>query len=143
MRSAPPVQLALVLLGFMALAWPLIRLTSSSSAVAMVVPVVVAVGHTSCHLRVSYAHQPTELSVALGEQVLTGSPEPGGVTELTVDLPVGKDGLELSLSAHWPAGTPRTAVTVDVEPDGLDSQSQTRWTDQASMAEVLLFTWPQ
>lgn len=142
MRSSPPVQLAFVVLGFLVLAWPLIQLTSTRpTVVAAVVQTVAQAATTPCLLRVSYAHPPQSLSVRLGEKLLLSAVEPGGLSEIQAQLPLAKDGLELTLAAQWPAGTPRTALTVELEPDGLDASSQTRWSDTGEMNEVLLYEW--
>jgi len=61
--------------------------------------------------------------------------------EVTTDLSIAKDGIDLQLKAAWPTGTPDTAVTLDVEPDGLDSQSQTRWSVGPHLEEVIPFLW--
>jgi hypothetical protein len=143
MRSSPPVQLAFVVLGFLVLAWPLIQLTSSGPAVAaQKVEQAEPQAATPCLLRVSYAHPPQSLSLKLGKRELLSTTGSGGLTEFQAELPLAKEGLELQVTAQWPAGTPRTALTVELEPDGLDAQSQTRWTDSGDMDELLLFLWP-
>jgi hypothetical protein len=143
MRSSPPLQLALVLLGFLCLAWPLIRLTSASVPEQAAVVASPAEGnklHTLVTVR--YAHLPSRLVLKHGEQILLQlKPDSGAQAE--AQLPFAKEGLELTLSAQWPEGTPDTAITVELEPDGLDVQSQTRWSTGGSLEEVLLFSGPK
>jgi hypothetical protein len=141
MRSSPPFQLALVLLGFIALAWPLIRLTSADRQISAVQVKATETKAVSALLRVSYAHEPQSLSVKLGEKTLLTEITAGGAAESTVELPLTQDGIELAVEAQWPAGTPNTALSLELEPDGLDAQSQTRWTGSGSLSEILPFIW--
>jgi hypothetical protein len=140
MRSSPPLQLALVLLGFILLAWPLIRLTSAlPRQVDEVQAPVKNEGKLHSLLRVRYAHAPSKISLKHGAVELL----PAGGYEAEVELPFPKEGLELILSAQWPDGTPDTALTVELEPDGMDAQSQTRWSAAAVVDEVILFSGPK
>jgi hypothetical protein len=54
---------------------------------------------------------------------------------------IGEDGDELWVSASWPSGTPDTALTVELEPDGLEQKSETRWSEAGELSEVLTFHW--
>jgi hypothetical protein len=145
MRSSPPLQLALVLLGFLALAWPLIRLTTARPTAYVEKPPVAAAASIHALLRLRYAHVPTQLQVLLGGRTLFTqlTPPPQGMIETAVELPLTKDGLELRALAQWPAGTPDTALTVELEPDGLDAQSQTHWSTATALEATCLFLWPQ
>ncbi len=146
MRGSPPVQLALLLLGFLALAVPLFQLTAARSEPA--VPATASATNTATPnrvpttLRVRYAHQPATLSLKLGGRELLPQPDlSASPVEATVDLEIPAEGLELQVQTTWPAGTPETAVTVELEPDGIDAQSQTRWSSGSRLEEVLLFHW--
>jgi hypothetical protein len=61
--------------------------------------------------------------------------------ELEGDIEVSHDGNEMSLSAKWPEGTPETAVTIEIEPEGFDRVSETVWAAGNLDEEVLLFKW--
>ena len=50
-------------------------------------------------------------------------------------------GLELLVSAIWPQGTQEAALTVEIEPDGREAISQTRWSSGGQLNEVLTFKW--
>lgn len=146
MRGSPPLHLILFAVGFALLAVPLAHLTFARPAA----PEVQAVDEkpesvtTSTLVRIRFAHPPQSLSVKLGErelltpQMLHGAKS---VIELQQDLTLGHDGIEFLVTAQWPAGTPDTALSVELEPDGLDAQSQTRWSSGGSLAEALAYHW--
>lgn len=39
--------------------------------------------------------------------------------------------------SKWPEGTPDTALTVEVEPDGFETRSETRWSTGSALSEIL------
>lgn len=143
MRGSPPLQLALLLLSFMGLAIPLVQLTSARDTVAAPVATVAVEGKAlPVTLRLRFAHQPTKLTLELnGKPLLADADVTQSPIEVTTDLSIPKDGIDLQLKAEWPTGTPDTAVTLDIEPDGLDSQSQTRWSVGPNLEEVIPFLW--
>ena len=61
--------------------------------------------------------------------------------EFKAGMEVSHDGNELIVSATWPEGTPETALTVELEPDGFETRSETRWSSGTELNEVLTFTW--
>ena len=48
---------------------------------------------------------------------------------------------QVNVSATWPGNTPDTALTLEFEPDGLESRSETRWSSGGSLDEVITFSW--
>jgi hypothetical protein len=49
--------------------------------------------------------------------------------------------VDVFLSATWPDNTPDTALTLELEPDGLEARSETRWSSAGSLDEVITFSW--
>jgi hypothetical protein len=49
--------------------------------------------------------------------------------------------VDVFLSATWPQNTPDTALTLEIEPDGLEARSETRWSAAGSLDEVITFSW--
>ncbi len=144
MRGSPPVQLALLLAGFLLVAVPLMQLTNARSLDAPApVPVATEAGAAvPCTLRVRFAHQPLVLSIKNeGKDLLTAVKGWTSPVESSLELVIPKEGVEFQVSAKWPEGTPETALTVDLEPDALDSVSQTRWSTGSEMQETVLFQW--
>jgi len=140
MRGSPPIQIFLLALMFVVLAVPLSHLTGTTTPVkAAAVKVVVEKGVKGL-VRVRYAHKPAKLSVKIGEKEVIGGIEESPM-EVDAPLPSTKDGVDVFVKATWPEGTPDTAVTVELEPDGLATRSETRWSSAASLDEVITFEW--
>lgn len=141
MRGFPPIQIFLLCLAFIALAVPLSHLTGTSMQ-AKPVPRAAEKAETSsgARLRLRYAHRPATLSVKIADKELvrdiTASP-----LEIKTTLQAANQGVDVFLAATWPEGTPDTALTLEVEPDGLESRMETRWSSGAALDEVLTFVW--
>ncbi len=140
MRGFPPIQIFLLVLTFVVLAIPLTQLTGTTShAKAVAVPVVESPS-VKALLRVRYAHKPVTLSVKIADKELIGGVA-GSPIELTTSLPSVKDGVDVFLSATWADGTPDTSITLELEPDGFSTRSETRWSSAGSLDEVITFEW--
>jgi hypothetical protein len=140
MRGFPPIQIFLLCLTFVVLAIPLSHLTGTMShAKAAAVQVVESTSVKSL-LRVRYAHKPATLSVKIADKELIASIA-GSPIELHTALPSVKDGVDVFLSATWADGTPDTSITLELEPDGFASRSETRWSAAGSLDEVITFEW--
>lgn len=132
----------MLLVGFIMLAIPLVQLTTARESVAAPQVQIAESKTVPTTLRLRYAHQPSKLSLQAGGKDLIVQPDlTSSPLELAAELVIPKDGLELSLKAEWPAGTPDTALTVEIEPDGLDARNATRWSTGPSLEEVIPFVW--
>ena len=140
MRGSPPIQIFLLGLMFVVLAVPLSHLTGTTTPVKAAAVEKVVEKSVKGLLRVRYAHKPATLSVRIGEKEVIGSVE-GSPMEVDAPLPSTKDGVDVFVKATWTEGTPDTAVTVELEPDGLATRSETRWSSAASLDEVITFEW--
>lgn len=162
MRGFPPVQLFLLGLVFCLLAFPLASLTQGYGDAAsshdqarlhdgdmqivkgggehpegehkhVEVPVLV---------RLRFAHPPLTVSLMQGDEELAEKLDLSvSPVEFKAGMEVSHDGNELIVSATWPEGTPETALTIELEPDGFETLSETRWSSGAELNEVLTFTW--
>ena len=140
MRGFPPIQIFLLALTFIVLAIPLSHLTGTvSHAKAAAVPVVEPQSVNSL-LRVRYAHKPSTLSVKIADKELMTEIEASPI-EMSTSLPSVKDGVDVFLSATWADGTPDTSITLELEPDGFASRSETRWSSGGGLDEVVTFEW--
>ncbi len=141
MRGSPPLHLALILVGFALIALPLIGLTSMAVPTTSGAPSLAErQPEHQVFIRLRFAHPPSHVTLSDAEQTLyEGQTEL--LQELSRTLIIPAEGLELSLTVKWPEGTPDTAVTLELEPDALDTQSQTRWSTGPVMEEVLPFVW--
>ena len=148
MRGSPPKHLLLLLLAFALIAVPLARLTlgngrelvaeTETSLVSLAEPM-----ERLARVVLRFAHQPQTLSLLSGERdLLEGVDWSESPVELEVPLPWGKEGLELVVEARWDLEPGvATAVTVEVEPEGEEQRSETRWSDGGSISDVLTFEW--
>jgi hypothetical protein len=140
MRGFPPIQLFLLCLAFIALAVPLSHLTGNTHNAKVIQPAVKETQRVKALLRLRFAHPPTTLSLTLADKELIASAEASPL-ELHAVLPATQDGVDVFLSATWPQNTPDTALTLEIEPDGLEARSETRWSSASSLDEVITFSW--
>lgn len=141
MRGFPPIQIFLLVLTFVVLAVPLSHLTGTTTPLkAAAVEKVVEGNSVKGLVRLRYAHRPATLSVKIGDKEVMGGIEASPM-EVDASLPSPKDGVDVFVKATWPEGTPETAVTVELEPDGLATRSETRWSADGKMDEVITVKW--
>jgi hypothetical protein len=140
MRGSPPIQLFLLVLAFGLAGVVLTSLTQYEVKQGPKVPR--KVERSKMKLRLSWAGKLEKLSLKHEERELaSGVDLSGDEAEIKVEAEVAKTGIELFLDAKWADGTPKTALSVEVEPDGYEARIQTRWSTDAAMNEVLVFTW--
>lgn len=141
MRGFPPVQIFLLCLAFIALAVPLSQLTGNNARGKPVTKAAVkAEKSEDAWVRLRFAHMPSKLSVKLDNRELITSAVTSPM-EIKTQLKLVKGGADVFLAATWPEGTPDTAITLELAPDGLESRSETRWSSGGSLDEVLTFDW--
>lgn len=155
MRGCPPIHLMLLAIAFALVAVPLAQLTGNARP-----PTEKAAGDrqsvqgmddhpeedhvhgVSVLIRLRFAHRPERVSLMAGETELLKElvwSETQALAE--VSLEIGHEGEEYLLEATWPEGTPDTALTVELEPDGLDLKSETRWSEESAVSDLLTFHW--
>ncbi|MBE2283629.1 MAG: hypothetical protein IAE77_09265 [Prosthecobacter sp.] len=140
MRGFPPIQLALLIIAFIVLAIPLSHLTGNAQDKPLAKAGTKEEKHVKALVRLRYAHKPATLSLKIGDQSLVTAADESPI-EVDANLIEPKIGIDVLLAATWPENTPDTALTVEIEPDGLDTQSQTRWSSSGSLDEAITFTW--
>lgn len=93
-------------------------------------------------IRVRYAHRPLSVSLKSEERELLPKLDlSGSPAEVSAEIEISHDGNEYNLEAMWPPGTTDTALTVEIEPEGLDARTETRWSTEAGLHEILTFSW--
>ena len=140
MRGYPPIQIFLLCLAFVVLAVPLSQLTGTKTPEKAAVVKVVESTSVKALVRLRYAHKPVMLSVKIADKELIAGIAASPI-ELQAALPSVKDGVDVFLSATWADGTPDTSITLELEPDGFASRSETRWSSAGSLDEVITFEW--
>ncbi len=153
MRGFPPIHLMLLAIAFALVAVPLVQLTGRSAreeGLAAETKLQSGEGDlgasgeekTPVQIRLRFAHRPERVSLMVGErELLEGLSWSELQAVVETQLVIGEDGDELWVSASWPSGTPDTALTVELEPDGLEQKSETRWSEAGELSEVLTFHW--
>lgn len=140
MRGFPPIQIFLLCLAFIVLAVPLSHLTGNTSNAKVVQVAAKEAKSVKALLRLRFAHKPSTLSLKMADKELITSADASPL-ELDAVLPATKEGVDVFLSATWPENTPDTALTLEIEPDGLEARSETRWSSAGSLDEVITFSW--
>ena len=140
MRGSPPIQLFLLVLVFVALAIPLVHLTGNAARGLEVAPrVEKTIQEVKSLIRVRFVHKPENLSLKLGDRELVEKADwDDNAVEFTAKLPLHA---EIVVKADWPYGAPDQALTIEIEPDGLDGRSVTHWSAAGSMKEIYSFKW--
>ncbi len=147
MRGSPLLHCLIGAIAFALFAIPLVRLTvAHADAIPANGTSIKAAEHagtkrTFIHIR--FAHQPKSLSLKQGNKELipVSSTPFASPIETEASLPITQDGVELTLAAQWPDGTVDTAITVELEPDELDTRRETRWSGGFLLNEILNFKW--
>lgn len=140
MRGFPPIQIFLLCLMFGVLAVPLSHLTGEMSNAKVVASSSEKAPDVKALLRLRFAHRPASLSLKVAdlEELSAVGDSP---METEVSLPALDHGVDIFLAATWPEGTPDTALTLEIEPDGFEVRSETRWSSSGGLDEVITFTW--
>ncbi|HEY1051871.1 MAG TPA: hypothetical protein VGE39_19000 [Prosthecobacter sp.] len=142
MRGFPPIQIFLLCLAFIVLAVPLSQLTGTSTQDKSAVKAAVKAEKSGgARLRVRYAHRPATLSVKIADKELVAGEMAASPLEMQATLLSAEEGVDVFVAATWPEGTPDTALTLEIEPDGLESRTETRWSSGAALDEVITFAW--
>lgn len=153
MRGFPPLHVIAFTLAFALLAIPLSHLTfarpdGGGPAKDNGTPATTAAAATKTKLttyaRLRLAHLPVSLSVTLdGIELLPvdGQKPLEGNVEFETALSFPNEGIELVVTAQWPAGTPDTAVTLELEPEEKEARTQTQWSTGESMSKPFAYTW--
>lgn len=143
MRGAPPLHLVILAVAFALFAIPLAQLTFARHETVMekreIPKTVVTRTETLLHIR--FAHVPRSLSLKLDDRELIPSVPFVSPLDVRTEMVIPSDGIDIMLDVTWPEGTPETAVTIELEPDGLDTKSQTRWSTGGQLREILPYTW--
>jgi hypothetical protein len=146
MRGFPPIQIFVLGLLFGLLAVPMVQLTGNATHIPEVEPTAAQTRAEKkpvpVTVRLRYAHKPVSISLkSEGRELLAKLDLSASPAEVKTEIAVSNDGNEFSLDAQWPAGTPDTALSLEIEPDGYDAKSETRWSSGAALSEILTFTW--
>ena len=141
MEGRPWLRILLSLIGFSLLGWPVWSVTHPA-AVAAPVEKKTAAAAQPLRVEVTFASAPTSFDLEyLGAPLLSGR-APSRDFSVVWKVAIPKEGVDLFVSAEWPAGTPTTAVRVRVSRNGDPLAEQTFWAND-SLAETVTVPAPQ
>jgi len=89
-----------------------------------------------------FAHAPLLAGLMQNGQAILEARTRGGSTsvEVRLQLDLSERMLEMPFTVTWPEGTPRTAVTIRFEPDGMESREVTFWSE-GDLDEFIELHW--
>ncbi len=141
MRGFPLINGALILLALGLALAPLWQLTNAQTETPTTTSEVTEHTKVPTEVSVRYAHAPTKLTISHLGQDLWSATTANGINEgIELELPLPKEGIDLHVTATWPAGTPSTALEITLEPEALPEQSHVLWGD-GSVDDILTFQW--
>ena len=62
--------------------------------------------------------------------------------EVELDMDLSAQAIEMPIEVRWPAGTPRTAVTITIEPEGMEAREVTFWAE-GELNEWIELNWDE
>lgn len=92
-------------------------------------------------MTVRCAHRPESISISHGGRILWKSEAPELHEEVECGMPLEQNAITLTVSARWPEGTPDTPVTLELEPEGRQAVSATRWSFGPALNDTYSFSW--
>lgn len=136
MTKSPLTVTLIPLIPLAALGWPLAKVINQKVYVAPEPEEVVAGPITTADLEISSAHPFTEINVTIGEASWKFGPD-DEIKEIHYERGTS---LTVSVSVIWPDGTPKSAVLLELMPEGNDTRSHTLW-GWENVTEEITFTW--
>ena len=138
MHGSPLLRTLVVVLLLSFAAVPLWRLTRARESGGVVAATAEPAAKSGVRIELAFAHPPSGFQVTHLGKVIWESQTPGASARKDFKMEFPKEGIDLGIKATWPAGTPLTAVRVNVTPEGGNPLQQTAW-GTGTMDEVLTF----
>jgi hypothetical protein len=138
MEGRPWLRVALIVLGFSLLGWPVWSLTHHATVPTPVAPEVKNSVPEPLRATITFATPPATCAVkALGE-VLVESTDPGREVITDWEATVPSEGLDILVKATWPDGTEQTAVRVAITRGAETLADETFWTTDRLVKTVTI-----
>ena len=149
MKGSPIVRTLVAWVGLVLVGVLLFQMTNadgdSVQGATSSVEVVELSGAVPTMIRIRASHQPGSLVLSHGSEVIAEykTPQELEALEWEIDSHIAdpEQGVELVLTALWADGQENAAVTVELEPDGLETKSQTEWCVGGELSATLFFRW--
>ena len=140
MRGSPLLRVLLVVIGLLAVLWPLRRLTTHRAEASAAAAPTAAAAESNVHLVLTSTSFPFTFEVShLGKTIWKGEATESSVAS-DVKMAFPSEGVDLLVNAKW-QGAKQAAVRLDVTPDDGNTMTKTLWGD-GSVNSVLTFTKP-
>jgi hypothetical protein len=146
MRGFPPAQLAFLIAVYLVIGWPLVKLTSGPRELLAEeqtgsVSTTRNADARTVWVRIRSTAGCEDARLLAGDaDLLGGAGLVEGEAEFETELKFENDGIELRLEASWGSES-RQVVTVEVEPDNLERRSETLWTEDGQLDDLLEYQW--
>lgn len=138
MTKSPLTVTLIPLIPLAALGWPLAKVINQKVYLAPEEEEVATGPISTADLEISSAHPFTEIKVTIGEASWKFGPE-DDIKEIHYERDTS---LTLLVSVIWPDDTPKTAVRLELMPNGNDTRSHTLW-GWGEVTEEITFTWEE
>jgi hypothetical protein len=141
MQGSPIRAFFLVLLALLVLAVPLWVLTSHPTQAQL--PVATSDSSQStetrlCLITIRFAHLPQSWSLKVGDTILQESIHPDQFEYLlATDIPASAESVRFDIEATWEGVAQRTPVTISIEPEGDESLTETKWSVDGKIHDVV------
>lgn len=141
MRGSPLLRAVLTLLALLLMAWPVWRVTRASAPTAAPEPDATAdTTPAKVRLRLSFLPgPPLEWSVRhLGRVVWSGASGGGEAESPELAIPIPEEGVDLQVTARWPAGTAIGAARLRLVRSNSPALERSAWTDERGALDAVL-----
>ncbi len=144
MRGSPLRQFFLTLAGVLLAGIPLYFLTTPTASPRPQSPIIASVHTSPAYITIRCAHAPETITILLDQRVLVEKKSPIALTiEEEITLPIPPSGsVRLKVEATWPEHTPDTPITITLEPEQLESHTETHWSAGTRLNDIYTFSWP-
>lgn len=136
MHGCPSIRAAIVLLIFLLLGLPVWSITHPKTVTSPVASQ--KVEKQPLDLRLTFAHQPSSVSVLYLDEVVWKENNPALSMEHALNIEFPKEGVDIEIKAQWPAGTPATAVRAQLKTPSAGTLEKSVW-GEGELDEVLTF----
>lgn len=137
---SPRITFLLTLAGVILVGLPLHRLTQPATPIAAPQPTE-QVERRQIYANIRFTGQPRELKLRYGQEEWQEVETDCREYDFELEMPI-TGLLELEVEGHWDSPEAQ-AVTLTLEPDGLETRSDTHWKDEQSntLHNIFRFSW--
>jgi hypothetical protein len=136
MHGCPSIRAAMVFAIFVVLGLPVWSITHPKTVASPMESQ--KVEKQMLQLRLTFAHQPSSISVQHLGEVVWKETTPALNIEHALNIELPKEGVDFEIKAQWPTGTPATGVRVQLKTRSAGTLEKTVW-GEGELDEVITF----